>query len=110
MGDVAEATLTREERAIVDDSDDVYILEQIKSMTPQELRVFDSYGPIDFSHYVGLEKEWLERAEYLIAHRLGHSLEVSDSELLEDVKENHLAERFRAWYVLKFPERTTRVH
>lgn len=110
MGDVAEATLTREERAIVDDSDDVHILEQIKGMSSQELKVFDSYGPVDFCHYVRLERKWLETAKYLIATRPGHSSDVSDPELLEDVRENHLAERFRAWYVLKFPEKVTRTN
>ena len=110
MGDVAVATLTGEERAIINDSCDIPILEQIKGMSIQELKIFDLYGPLDFCHYVGLEKEWLETARYLIARREGHSSEVSDYELLKDIGENHLGERFRAWYVLKFPEKVRRTH
>jgi hypothetical protein len=99
------ATLTSEERAIITTPEDLPILQEIKSMTLEELNQFNCYLPLDCKHYIALEKQWLETERYLIANRPGHPPEVSEEELIFDIRETRLAERFRAWYYMRFPNK-----
>ena len=102
--------LTPEERAILDNPDaDAPIIEIINGLTYEELKEFDMYSPRDFKHYMGVQRSlWFEKEKYLISHRPGHSLEVKEEELLEDMKIHQNGERYRAWYVLKFPDKVRR--
>ena len=81
------------------------ILERIKGMNSQELKSFDSYHPIDLTHYNKIQLEWVASEKYLIAHRPGHTGEVTPLELIQDMQINKNGERFRAFYVIKYPDR-----
>jgi len=51
---------------------------------------------------------WLDEERYLISTRPGHQGEVSDLELMDDVRENNNSERFMVWYTLMFPHMVER--
>ena len=98
-------SLTDEEKRILNNHEDMPILERIKGMNSQELKSFDSYHPIDLTHYNKIQLEWVASEKYLIAHRPGHTGEVTPLELIQDMQINKNGERFRAFYVIKYPDR-----
>jgi len=103
--------LTPEEKALITDPADIPVLEVIKGMSLEEMTEFSQYIPMSLRHYNSIQMEWLRKERYLIAHRENQCRDISDVselELLEDLKKNHNAERFRVWYVLKFPHMVKR--
>ncbi len=96
--------LEDEELSILDDNDeDLVLLEIIKGMSVEELRSFDRYRPLCLKHYNKVQVKWLTTEELLIQGRDGHSEVVEEAELLQDMEDNHNPERFRTYYVLKYP-------
>jgi hypothetical protein len=96
--------LNDDELSILDDCDeDLVLLEIIKGMSIEELSSFDSYTPLCIKHYNKVQVKWLTAEECLIQGREGHSEFVEQDELLQDMEENHNPQRFRAYYVLKYP-------
>ncbi|PIN89641.1 hypothetical protein COU57_05775 [Candidatus Pacearchaeota archaeon CG10_big_fil_rev_8_21_14_0_10_32_14] len=102
--------LTPEEKAILDNPDaDAPLIEIINGMTYEELKQFDQYTYKDRDHYMGLQRDlWFGKERYLISHRLGHDAEVSSEELVDDINAHKNGERYRAWYVMKFPNMVKR--
>ena len=71
----------------------------------------NGYGDMVVMSIEAYERKLFESEIYLIAHRGEKNREVSDvseEELVEDIKKAHNAERFRVWYVLKFPHMVKR--
>ncbi len=95
--------LTSEEIDVLEDRSDIPLLEMIKGMGCDELKEFDVYLPTDTDHYLGIQVGWLEKERYLISQRPGHSPEVDELELVEDLEKNRNALRYKVWYVFKFP-------
>jgi hypothetical protein len=102
--------LTNEEKAFVDDKGDLVILEIIKGMSLEELRSFDIYTPKNMKHYSSLQVNWLKTEEHLIKNRQDHVGEVSELELIEDICKHHNGERYKVFYVLKYPDRVQRIN
>ena len=100
--------LRRDEKVFVYDDGDRVLLEIIKGMTYDELKSFDIYGPRNLSHYNNIQLTWLITEKHFIQNREDHVGEVSDNELLEDINKHHNAERFRVFYVLKYPSMVKR--
>lgn len=94
--------LNQEESEIVDNPADIPLLEILKGMSIEELKEFDAYRPTNMCHYTRKQNSWLEREKYLIQNREGHEDVVTSGELVEDMLKNHNAEKFKAWYVLKY--------
>jgi len=99
--------LTSEEIEILDDKSDIPILEIIKGLSLEELNYFGEYSPKDLKYYNSEQNNWLAKEKYLIAARKG-SPEVSPLELVEDIQRNHNPERYRAYFVLKYPNKVFR--
>ena len=99
--------LTLEERAVIHNPINIPYFEIIKGMNLKELRSFDIYKPNDLQHYLNRQKDWLNEEKHLIGHRLGHNRKVNDTELLNDFEHYHNGERFRVFYVFKFPDKVT---
>lgn len=103
--------LTDAELAIViDDSGDKIFLEIIKGMSHEELREFDVYCPKNLKHYNTIQTEWIKTERYLIEHRGGNWHDVSEIELIDDMTNHRNGERFRVFYVLKYPALVKRIH
>jgi hypothetical protein len=100
--------LSKEEESFVTDSGDKIILEIIKGMSLEELREFDIYKAKSLKHYNDMQCTWLHTERHLIGHREGHKDEVSVEELIEDIHLHNNGERFRVFYVLKYPTRVER--
>ncbi len=94
--------LSREERAILD-SESETLLEIIKGMGIEELTSFDHFEALDRRHYDAKQIEWLRKERYLVGAREHH--EPSEMELIDDVMRHHNGERFRAYYVMRFPNK-----
>ncbi len=57
-------------------------------------------------HYTKIQCKWIEKAMYLIAARNGGHM---TEELINDMANTNNAERFRVYYVLKYPSFVTRI-
>lgn len=100
--------LTEEEESLIKDDGDIILLEIIKGMSLKELRHFDIYKPDDMSHYCEIQCRWLHTEKHLLCHRNGKEREITEKELIDDICKCHNGERFRVFYVLKYPKRVTR--
>lgn len=102
--------LTSEEVAILDDPLDAPLVEILNGFTLNELEQIDNaYTTTDFKHYVGIQRDlWMEKEKYLISKRPGHDKEVTSDEVVEDMKKYNNGLRYKAWYVLKFPQKVKR--
>jgi hypothetical protein len=84
------------------------ILEKVNRMPLEELNEYDIFIPKDQKHYNGLQANWLKEEIELIRNRPGHSQEVTDTELVHDAQKYHNFERYRAFYVLSYPDKVTK--
>lgn len=83
---------------------DSEIVTFIDSLSYDELnRYTKQYTPTDLSHYLRIQTRWLIDTEYYCGINLNKP--PSDIDVLKEWSESHNAERFRAFYVLKFPEK-----
>ena len=100
--------LTFEEASFITDDGDKILLEIIKGMSLEELRSFDVYVPKYMQHYTDIQCTWLCTEKHLLQNRDGCCREVSEAELIEDIDKCHNGERFRVFYVLKYPNMVER--
>jgi hypothetical protein len=100
------SVLSAEELRIIGDLRDALIIARINRMPPRRLERFDRYVPADPAHqraYAEAQVQWLHGEHYLLGTRLGRS--PTHAELLADFVAHRNGQRFRAYYVLKHPER-----
>ncbi|GEM_PF-6409096 len=99
--------LTEDELRIVDNPEDVPYLEMIKGMSLLEMDSFKCYRPRYLEHYNRKQNDWLAREMHLIRARPGHpdnlSHDALQQELVDDMVASHNGQRFKVWYVLKYP-------
>ena len=101
--------LSDEEGSFITEYGDRIILEIIKGMSLEELREFDIYKAKDMTHYCWIQGLWLTAEKFLISQRFNPPREVSESELINDMMLHNNGERFRVFYVLKYPENVERI-
>lgn len=104
--------LTQEEIDILANPEpgDIIILEQIKGMTVKEMREYDVYTPLDKRHYAEIQLGWLNTERHLLYERpCNCHNEVPEDLLIEDFEKCHNGERFRVFYVKKFPSMVKRI-
>lgn len=94
-------SLTPAEASLVSDAKDLPYLEIIKGMNAAEFAAFSRYVLVDFRHYVQLQLEWLRTEKWLLGSKIQR--DPSTHDLLEDVHLLPNSERFRVFYVLKYP-------
>jgi hypothetical protein len=100
--------LNNDELALVGhDSEDIPILEVLKGMSIEELRSFDVYTPICMKHYARVQTRWISTEKSLLDWKSGRL--VDESELIRDMQHTRNPERFRAYYVLKYPAFVSRI-
>jgi len=99
--------LSQEEITLLENTSDIPILEVIKGMTLEELKYFDDYVPLNLEYYNNGQIKWYDKERYLIGTRNGKK-EVSPLELIEDMSNNHTPNRYKAYFVLKFPDKVKR--
>jgi hypothetical protein len=76
-------------------------------MTYEELAYYSkNYIVTDLDHYMGLQIHWLEEEKYYLGIKLGQN--PTDEEVIEAWVRHHNSERFRAFYILKYPEKSKR--
>lgn len=105
-------TLTQEEISVVTNPEagDIVILEIIKGMSLEEMRSFDVYTPIYKKHYADIQSGWLNTEKHLLYERpCNHHHEVPEELLIEDMEKCHNPERFKVFYVLKYPSMVIRI-
>lgn len=104
--------LTEEEISVVTNPDagDFILLEIIKGMSLEEMHSFDVYTPIYKKHYMDIQMTWLNTEKYLLFNRpCNCKNEVPEELLIEDFEKNHNGERFKVFYVLKYPAMVKRI-
>jgi len=87
--------------------DDVVLLEILKGMSVDELRSFDVYAPMCMKHYMKIQESWIITEKSLLVWSCGRNID--ESELINDMVKTRNPERFRAYYVMKFPGFVTRI-
>ena len=102
--------LSIEEAALIKNYDigDHILLEIIKGMSLEEMKSFDVYKARYMKHYIDIQKEWLGTEKHVLQTRNGR--DISEDELIEDLSKCHNGERFRVFYVLKYPEMVDRIN
>jgi len=101
--------LSAEELRIIGDLRDALILARIERMPDHRLARYDRFVAIDPAQhkaYMAAQTEWLHGEGYLLGTRLGRS--PTHAELLADFVEHRNGQRFRAYYVMKHPDRMKR--
>lgn len=58
---------------------------------------------VDLKHYLSIQLKWLEEEKYLLGTKIHKS--PNDIELISDWNKHHNSERYRAYYVLRYPEK-----
>ena len=103
----ADMVLTNDELALlVNHPEDKGLISRIKSMSKEQLALFESFRPTSLKHYNSLQVDWIETSRWLLGLKLGKK--PSDVECMRDyLTQNHY--RFRAFYVLKFPDLVERM-
>lgn len=104
--------LTEEELAVLTNPEpgDIIILEQIKGMTIEEMREYDVYAPTNMRHYTDIQLSWLNTEKDLLRNRpCNCNKEVPEELLIEDFEKCHNGERFRVFYVKKYPSLVRRI-
>lgn len=105
--------LCQEEIAVVTNPEagDLILLEIIKGMSVEEMRAFDVYTPIYKQHYIDIQLGWLTTEKHLLYERpCNCHNEVPEELLIEDFEKCHNGERFRVFYVLKYPAMVKRLN
>jgi hypothetical protein len=97
--------LTADELAVIANLDDALIIARIARMSNRLLEQFDDVLPLatECRLYQDLQLHWLRTEEYLLGTRLGRK--PTHREFFIDFMQNHNGLRFRAYFVLKFPEK-----
>ena len=104
--------LTEEEVNVVTNPEagDLILLEIIKGMTLEEMRSFDVYTAKYKQHYKDIQMSWLCTEKHLLYERpCNCHREVPEELLIEDFEKCHNGERFRVFYVLKYPGMVKRI-
>lgn len=94
----------------VTDVRDAVTIARIKRMAPQRLVRYDRFVPVNNEHqrnFHTLQMEWIRGEHYLLSRRLGRC--PTQAELSADFNANRNGQRFRAYYVMKYPERMKRI-
>jgi hypothetical protein len=82
------------------------ILEEIDSLTPEQLESFSHYMPIDLRDYVSKQSKWIQDSIYFLGidrGRVPTAAEISDKLLNTDY-----SMRYRAYYALKYPHKVVK--
>jgi len=79
------------------------IIEEIDSISLDELYRYSNFYPQDLRHYISLQKLWLQDEIYYLGIKLNHN--PTQEEFIKDLEETKNCLRFRAFYCLKFPEK-----
>lgn len=80
---------------------------QVDSFTMNELEYYSkTYIVTDLGHYMGLQIHWLEEEKYYLGIKLNHN--PTNEEVIDAWVRHHNSERFRAFYVLRYPEKVVK--
>jgi hypothetical protein len=66
-----------------------------------------NYAMKNLNHYLTLQSKWMEEERYLLGTVINHN--PSEIELLDAWETHYNAERFRAFYVLRYPENVEKI-
>lgn len=84
--------------------EDEEIINRVDSMDNTTLDYYSkSFIALDLKHYMKLQLQWMEEERYFLGIKLQRC--PTDIELLSDWITHRNPQRFRAFYVLKYPER-----
>ena len=107
--DYIASVLSPGELRILGSLSDALIIARIKRMSDEKLRRADQFVPRDEHQerfYQAVQSEWLKGEQYLLGTRLGRS--PTERELFVDFMNNHNGQRFRTFFLMKYPERMCR--
>lgn len=84
--------------------EDSEIITKVDSMDEPTLEYYSNqYSVKNLKHYMALQVKWVEEERYFVGQKLGHN--PTDIELLNDWVKHKNPQRFRAFYVLKYPKK-----
>lgn len=93
--------LTENENRLIHNPKDKIYIRIIKGCSIEELKEFDKCKPINLNHYNSKQLDWIKTDKYFLREKLHH--EPSELELITDLQKSHLMNRYKAFYVLKYP-------
>ncbi len=79
------------------------LIDRIDSFSAEELEGYRRYLPTDLRHYMSEQKKWVEQDIYYLGCELG--CKPTPSQIAERVLTGPNSLRYRAYYVLSYPER-----
>lgn len=82
---------------------DSEIISEIDSLSYDKLLEYSHFYPQDLRHYLIKQREWLQDEKYYLGIKLNHN--PTEIEFEKDLQETKNAERFRAFYCLKYPDK-----
>lgn len=85
------------------DTVDAEVLDRVDSLSPEEILSYRSIIPKDLKHYMTVQKAWIEADIYYLGCEL--QCKPSASQMAERILNGPDSDRFRAYYVLRFPDR-----
>ncbi len=101
----ARQILSDDELRLIHHSEDIPIIARIKQFSRDKLSEFDRFlvKPDHVKDYLTSQRQWLVVEFYLLSQKLGRC--PTELELTADYQKHNNALRYRAFYVLKYPER-----
>lgn len=102
-----EEALSFEERSVIrtgrKDEAIIAVIKKIREYDAERFREFDRFVPRrEYRHnYILIQRQWLVTEYYFLGNP-------DNRTLLDDLKRHYNAERFKAFYVIKYPERVER--
>lgn len=89
---------------MITSKEDYELIKLIDSLSDGELNYYSKvYVALDLRHYITLQLTWMEEEKYFLGMELHH--DPSEEEMITAWIKHHNSERFRAFYVLKYPEK-----
>jgi GTPase SAR1 family protein len=86
------------------EADDIEIVNYVDSLSNKQLSHYSRcYTVKSLRHYVTIQYHWMEEAKYFAGLTLKHN--PTQMELVDHWNAHQNAERFRAYYIVKYPDR-----
>jgi hypothetical protein len=86
---------------------DCEVLCRVDTMSAEELRSYRNIIPTDLKHYMTVQKAWIEADFYYLGCEL--QCHPTPAQKADRILNGPDSDRFRAYYVLRFPDRVTAV-
>lgn len=89
--------------------DEREILRSVDELSKEDLELFSKkFKPTDFKHYMDLQIKWISEEKYFLGESLNKNPD--DNELISAWINHNNSQRFRAFYVLRYPDKVEEIY